>query len=432
MRHRHCFILLVILVLFSFPDATLLDRIVAVVDDQIVLESELNETAAFTYQSLGKAVPSSGSPEFEAFRRNVLDRLIEDKLLLKQAEADSITVSHDEVLRQRDAQIDQYIQKLGSKEALEEELRKSYGLSLAKLKKNLEDQINEQMLKMRVTEAMRLKNIPTRDEVEKFYQDYRDSLPKEKSSIHLAHIMKEIQPSAAIVGLAEKRIRAVEEELFAGKPFDVLAKKYSEDPASAEQGGDLGFFQKGLLDVSFEKAAFALGVGEVSRIVRSSYGFHLIKMEERKDNQIRVRHILILVRPSSADTLAARQMLDSLRKTELSDSAFIKAAQQFSDDKLTRQKGGDLGWVSGENLNEDYKKAIAELKAGDNSEPVLIRGAFHLFRVLAQVDERPLSLEQDYETLRTFCENYKLKKELQALTDRLRKKVFVENRLDRP
>ena len=409
--------------------AARLDRIVAVVDNQIILESELNEMAAFTYQSMGKAVPET-SPEFDQFRKTILDKMVEDKLLLKEAEAESVTVSRDEILRQRDLQIDQYVQKLGSREALEQELKKNYGLTLNKLKKNLEDQLNEQMMKMRLTEILRQKNVPTREEVAKFYTDYRDSLPTEKSSIHVAHIMIEIAPSPDIVAQAEKRIKAVEEELLAGKPFESLAKQYSEDPASAAQGGDLGFFQKGLLDVSFEKAAFALGIGEVSKIVRSTYGFHLIKLEERRENEIRVRHILILVRPGAADTLRVTRELDSLRTALATDSAFSKAASVLSQDKLTKSKGGDLGWVGADNLNEDYKKAIADLKTGENSAPVLIRGALHLFRVLDRKEQRALTLDQDYETVRSFAENYKLKKQLQVLTDRLRKKVYVENRLD--
>ena len=411
--------------------ATRLDRIVGIVDNQIILESELNETAIFTYQSMGKAVPF-GSPELEQFKKTILGKMIEDKLLLKEAEAESVTVSRDEVVRQRDAQIDQYVQKMGSREALEEELKKNYGLTLNKLKKNLEDQISEQMMKMRLTEMLRQKNIPTRDEVEKFYTEYRDSLPKEKSSIHLAHIMKEVAPSPAIVEQAQKRIKAIEDELFAGKSFESLAQRYSEDPASAKQDGDLGFFQKGLLDVAFEKAAFSLGVGEVSHIVRSSYGFHLIKLEERRDNEIRVRHILILVRPDAGDTLRVSKQLDSIRLAAASDSSFAKAAAGVSDDKLTKLKGGDLGWLSGEALSEDYKKAIVDLKAGENSAPVLITGAYHVFRVLSRLDERPLTLDQDYETIRNYAENYKLKKQLQIITDRLRKKVFVENRFDKP
>ncbi len=411
--------------------ATSLDRIVAVVDNQIILESELNEMTIFTYQSMGKAVPFD-SPEYNEFKKTILEKMIEDKLLLKQAEAESITVSRDEILRQRDAQIDQYIQKIGSREALDEELKKNYGMNLNKLKKNLEDQIGEQMMKMRLTETLRQKNIPTREEVEKFFKEYSDSLPKEKSSIHLAHIMKDITPSPKIVEKAFGRIKAVEDELLAGKSFDSLAVKYSEDPASAKQGGDLGFFQKGLLDVAFEKAAFALNVDEVSKIVRSSYGYHLIKLVERKDNQIRVRHILILVRPDANDTLKVMKALDSIRLSKTTDSAFSQAAATISDDKLTKLKGGDLGWVGSENLNEDYSKAIAGLKPGENSAPILIRGSFHVFRVLAHFDERSLSLEQDYETIRTFTENFKLKKELQSLTDRIRKKIFVENRIEKP
>jgi peptidyl-prolyl cis-trans isomerase SurA len=406
-----------------------LDRIVAVIDDDIVLESELNELTYYTYQSMGKAVPL-GSPEFNASRKEVLRSMIDDKLLLKEAEVESVTVSMDEVVRQREAQIDGYIQKLGSREALEEELKKSYGMTLAKMKKNLDDQIREQMMKMRLADAIRQKRTPTRDEIEQFYRLYRDSLPTEKSSLRLSHIQRIVQPSAEVAAKARIRIEAIEKELQAGKSFDELARAVSDDPASAKNGGDLGFFGKGLLDPAFEKAAFSLNPGELSKIVRSTYGFHIIKLEERHDKEIRARHILVLVRPGTDDTLRVKATLDSLRLACVTDSAFAKGAKTFSDDKLTADKGGDLGWIAEATLTGDYKKAIGDLKTGQNSEPVLIGDAFHLFRLLDRKAERTLSLDTDYDAIKSMASSQQLKKELATLADRMRKRVYVENRLD--
>ncbi|MBL8024921.1 MAG: peptidylprolyl isomerase [Fibrobacteres bacterium] len=419
---------LLILALTAYSAQTkLLDRIIAVVDDQIVLESELNEMTYFTFQSMGKAVPVN-SDEFDVMRSRVLNSLIEDKLIVKEAEAESISVSPDEIKKQRDGQIDSYIQKMGSKEALEAELKKSYGLTLPKLKKQLEEQIREQSLKMQLAQKIRMKINISREDVTAFLAANKDSLPKEKESIMLAHIQKEIMPADAIVKAAEVKIRLIEEEAAKGAAFPDLAKKYSEDP-SASLGGDLGFFEKGFLDPAFERAAFALNVGDVSSPVRSSYGYHLIKLEERKDNSIRVRHILLLVRPSSEDTLRAQKLCDSIAANAVTDSAFKKAASIFSDDKLTRDKGGVLGWLPADKLGKEYKDAVSDLKQSENSRPVLLGNSYHIFRMIERMEERPLTLADDYETLKNLALNSRMRDELSQRAERIKKRIHVENRL---
>lgn len=408
--------------------SAVLDRIVAVVDDQIIMESELNEMARFSYQNAGRAVPLGA--EFEAAKGKLLESMIEDKLLLKEAEAESIKVSRDEVMGIRDQKIQGFIAQVGSAEALDKVLQESYGLTLTKLKKNLEEQINEELIKMRLLEGLKQKNTPTKKEVERFFAEYRDSLPQEKSSLRLAHIMEKIEPDTAIVEAARRRIKTVEEKLLSGASFEKMAEQYSDDPSSAKNGGDLGFFSKGFLDKNFESAAFSLNVGEVSKITRSRYGFHLIRLEERKgEKEIRVRHILSIVLPGTDDTARAGRFLDSLKTACAADSAFSAAASAFSDDKMTQQKGGDLGWLPEDNMAPAFHKAVKDLEVHQNSAPVLIDGSFHIFRIMDRREERALDLDNDFNTIREYAANWKIKQEVKILCDRMRQKVYVENRL---
>jgi len=402
-----------------------LDRVVAVVGDDIILESELNEALMGFLQNAGRAIPTGD--EFKAMQMKVLESMINDKLLVKEAEVESLTVTDEEVFTARDQRIEALVGQVGSREALERELMDGYGLTVTKLKKNLYRQIKEQMLSGRLTQQLRDKNIPTRKEIEEFYTEYRDSLPLEKESIHLAHIMRKIEPSDSVVRAAEQRIRRIEDELASGKPFEELAKKYSDDPASSQTGGDLGFFQKGLLDPAFERVAFGLNTGEISPPTRSRYGFHLIKLEERKDKSIRVRHILVLVRPDKNDSL--RVQLDSLANAATTDSLFEQCARAVSDDKQTKDKGGDLGWVSSENLSPAFKQAIAGLQAGKNSAPVLIDDAYHVFRMLGRKDSRDLTLANDFDVIKQLAANYRLRKEIQSICNRVKRRVYIENRL---
>ncbi|OGS33801.1 MAG: hypothetical protein A2293_12075 [Elusimicrobia bacterium RIFOXYB2_FULL_49_7] len=405
-----------------------LDRIAAVIDDDIILESELNELARFSFQNNGKAVPTG--VEFDEVRRQLLESMIEDKLLLKQAEAESIKVSREEVNALRDNKIESFVSQVGSLDNLEKVLMQNYGLTVAKLKKNLEKQINEELMKMRLVESLKQKRSPTRKEVERFFADYRDSLPNEKSSIRLSHIMKRIAAAPAIVEKARKRIESAEAKLQAGVSFEKLAEAETDDAASAKNGGDLGFFTKGFLDKNFEKTAFSLNVGEISPVVRSRYGYHLIKLEERRgEKEIRVRHILTLILPDKADTLRAVAFLDSLAAFCGSDSAFAKQAVACSDDKLTAHKGGDLGWLSEEGLEASYQGAIKGLNVGENSRPVIIDDAVHLFRVCDRRSQRSLDLDNDFETIRDFASNYLVKQDIKSLCGRMRQKLHVENRL---
>ncbi len=423
------FPLFVLLAAFSllFGQQKIIDRIIAVIDDQIILESELNEMVYFTFQSIGKAVPV-GSMEFIAMREKVLGSMIEDKLLLKEAEAESIFVSKEEINRQRDGQIDAYVRQIGSMAALEEELKRSYGLTLIRFRKQLEDQIREQGMKMQLAQKIRQKLVVTKEDVAAFLRMHGDSLPKEKGSLLLAHVQKNIVASQSIIKVAHDKIKKAEGLILDGRPFADVAKEYSDDP-SAAKGGDIGFFEKGFLDPAFEKAAFSLNVGEVSSIVRSSYGFHIIKLEERKDNSVRARHILAFVLPSAGDTLLASQICDSVGKFAVTDSLFRAAASLLTDDRLTKEKGGVLGWLAIDKLDGEYKTAISSLGKGENSPPVIIGNSYHVFRLIDKVDERTLTLEDDYEIIRSFAINDRLREELANRAERIRKKVFVENRL---
>jgi peptidyl-prolyl cis-trans isomerase SurA len=416
-------LLLAVSLVFAAP----LDRIIAVVDDQVILESELDEVTVYAFQSQNKAVPQG--EEYQATRRTVLKSMIEDKLLVKYAELDSVTVSDDEVAAQREQQIDMFIKQVGSREALEAELQSKHGLTLSKLKKNLDDQIREQFLKGRLTEKLKFMYAPTRKEIERFFRDYRDSLPRQKSSVHLAHIMRKIEPSAAVVDSARKKIEAAAGRLSSGEGFAALVEAYSEDTVSAKNGGDLGFIEKGFLDKNIEQAAFTLNPGDISGVVRSRYGFHIIKTEERRDKAVRIRHILVFVRPDADDTLRTRAFLDSVSRVASTDSLFSVVAGMVSDDKITRHKGGDLGWVSQNNLSGAYQKAIADLSPGENGPPVVIDDACHVFRLLDRTDARGLTLDDDFAIIKELATNYRLKQEIGRICDRMRQKVYVENRL---
>lgn len=218
--------------------------------------------------------------------------------------------------------------------------------------------------------------------------------------IKARHLLVSITPEQPTTEQAEAdalaRIQGVQARLAAGEDFAALAEELSEDPGSAAQGGDLGFFGEGMMVPEFEEAAFALEIGQVSEPVRTQFGYHLLKLEERnaETEEVRARHILIRSNtdPSpAAIAVAEAQALataEALRARILAGESFADVATETSADDATATEGGDLGWFWAENsrYDQDFTTAAFALAVGEVSEPVKSAAGYHLILV-EEVDE---------------------------------------------
>ncbi len=311
-------------------DGTLVDGVAAVVGRNIIKYSDVD-------RSYAQMRIKQGVENEMVNRCAILENLVLAQLMVHKGEVDSVEVSDDEVKQYVDYYIKNDLRQYGSKEAL----REATGFSYDELKEQYERMIRNNLLSRRV-EYQLTENVKiTPAEVTDFFQSLpADSLPMMPERYELSEIVIEPAISEAERDRVRAELAALRERVLKGEKFSMLATLYSQDPGSAKQGGELGFFSRGDMVGEFEAAAFALKPGEVSPIVETQFGFHIIQLVERRGNMLNARHILLVPRVSSDDLLRARMKLDSIA-TEIraGNITFEDAARQYSTAANAKQGG---------------------------------------------------------------------------------------------
>ena len=312
----------------------LLDGIVVKVDNQIVLRSDVeniyNQEVA---RAEGKALP----PDLKC---KILQSLVLNKLMLARAEVDSVTVTDQQVNGEVDRRMAYFVQQIGSEKRLEEQ----YNKPLKALKDDLRPQIKDQLTQQKMQETITGKVAVTPREVTQYFSRIpKDSLPYFSTEVEVGQIVMTAQVNDKAKQAAIAKLNDLRAQVLAGADFATLAKANSEDPGSAKEGGYLGFFKRGELVPEYEAASMKLEPGQLSPVVQSQFGFHLIQFIERKGNTYSTRHILLKPEAGAADASAAGKTLTKLRRQILTDSiSFAKAAKDNSTDKTSSGNGGLL------------------------------------------------------------------------------------------
>ena len=407
----------------SFAQNLVIDEVIAVVGNRVILYSDVQNQIL----QLG----SQGIVVNDDMICDIMENILVQKLLINQAAIDSVQISEANVEMQLESRLRIFVNQIGSKEKLEEYFKKSY----QQIKDDLRDNIRNQMITQKMEEEItgNIKITPT--EVEAFYHSlHEDSIPLINSQIELQQILIKPKHSDEAVFQVRERLLELRGRINNGEKFSTLAKLYSEDPGSSMNGGEIGLLSKGELDPEYAKAAFSLKVGQVSKIVESQFGFHIIQLIERKEDRVNSRHILMKPKILQSAILQARVKLDSILLLVSSDSiSFEKAALVYSDDKDTRANGG---LVLNQNTNSS-KFNIDELSASDYyiiknlaigqiSEPYLGVDAsasqvMKVLRLKSKSNPHKANLKEDYEVLQMAAiENKKHKVLMQWVTEKQR------------
>jgi peptidyl-prolyl cis-trans isomerase SurA len=359
-------ILLFVLQISEVKAQHVIDQVLGVVGNEKILLSDI-EQEQLRLQMQG--VTSQSDIKCEIFE----DQLIH-KLLLHQAEIDSITVTPAQVEGEVERRLRFFINQIGSEAALE----KYFNKSIFQIKIDLRKSIKESMLAQQMQESI-IKNVTvTPSEVKKFFKNIpKDSLPIIPEQYELRQIVLYPPASGDAKFAVREQLLEIRERILKGERFATLAVAYSEDRSSATKGGELGFRSRDELVKSFADVAFSLREGQVSQIVESEYGFHLIQMIESRNDQVNVRHILMKPNYSSSQLLISQNKLDSIARLINSDSiTFQRAAIQFSEDKKTRLGGGlvinpksNTSLFEKEQLPPADFYVIRNLKVGQVSSP---------------------------------------------------------------
>ena len=388
----------------------LADKIVGIVDDRIILLSEIEgQYLQNTYQTTQPIPPD--------YKCQILNQSLMEKLLVAQAVLDSVNVTEDEVENELDRRVRTFSNVAGSIEKLEE----YYGKSIVEMKDEFRPQVKDQMMAERERASIvgELKVTPS-DVISFFNRIPKDSLPYYNSELELGELVIYPKVSDAVKEYSKQKITDLLNRVKNGENFSTLASTYSEDPGSADKGGELGFVNRGELDPSFEAAAFALKKpNEVSDVIESSYGFHIIQLIERRGDRINVRHILIKPKRTSYDITKAGKLADSIYYMIQSGKyTFTEAVSRFSEDEYTKTNGGmfqnpasgnskfdinDLG-----SFDQTLVPATDTLQVGAVSRPMLFHNdkgetGFRIIYLKSKSKPHQANLKDDYDKIQEMA-----------------------------
>ncbi len=386
----------------SAQNDVVIDKVVAVVGQNIVKLSDVE-------QSYNQIRVKQGYANAFENRCNILEGMLITKLLIHKGMVDSIEVGDEEVETEVQRRLKSIERQYGTHDAV----RQATGYEFDQLHDILFDLVHDGYLSQRVqynlTENVKI----TPAEVAAYYNKIPvDSLPTLEDEYELSEIVLKPAVSEAERDKVKLELARLRERILAGEKFGMLATLYSQDPVSAKQGGELGFFARGEMVAEFEAASFALKPGEVSPIIETQYGFHIIQLIERRGNTVNVRHILMTPKVSAEDMLKARIRLDSIaQQIRLGNITFEDAAKTYSD-ASSKTLGGVVSnpytlsnRFSKEMITELYPGVgIAGMEEGDISNALAMKDEenkdlFRVVKLTKRIPAHTANLEMDYDKI---------------------------------
>jgi peptidyl-prolyl cis-trans isomerase SurA len=405
-----------------------LDGIAAVVGDEIILRSELE---AYAYMRIAATGQNPDSVDTKKLIDECLVDLIDNKVLLVRAMGDStIHVRNDEVESALNNHINMLLRQNGiSMEQLEAQLRIQQGTTIARFKSEIRRALREQLYKQKLQQGYYFASKISRRDVERFYAKYADSLPVVGESFELLKISLRLETPDSARQAAFDKIRAAKREIDAGLSFGEAAKKYSESPEGAS-GGDLGYLAKGSTsELAFEERAFSLPVGRVSEPFETRLGYHIILVEEKRGMSVKLRQVLVRHAPTEGQREALAARLDSLRGAIKGRAGFEVAAKALSADNSTRERGGEMGWLTLLEMPPAVRDAVQGLEAGQISAAVAEGNVFSIYMVSKRADSRRLTLENDYVLIAEKAKDIFAQQQLLDNVKKWREKIFIDIRM---
>ncbi|MDB5033528.1 MAG: surA [Chlorobi bacterium] len=405
-----------------------LDGVAAVVGNEVVLLSDVYQQAAL----YARQNPSRGGvqvdPADPKIQREILNAIIDEKLVLARAREDSLTVSDDELARAVDRQVGTIVERMGGDTA---RVEKAYGMSMSKIRQESREIIRQQFLTERERQR-RFADLKVNDnDVQEFYRLYRDSLPQVPDQVELQSIVLLVKPSAEAKAATMSLARSIIDSIKAGADFADFARRYSADPGSASSGGDVGYVEKGRFVKEYEDATRKLKVNEISEPVESQYGIHIIQLLDRRGDATHSRHILLTLHQSDAERDSMVAKLKSIKDRAMAGESFADLARKYSDDDDSKANGGSLGKIAVEQVPADMKSTIVGMKEGDitDPEPVQIsptENGYQIVRLARRVPAHTLDPVADRIQLERLALLYKQNTEYSKWITELRSDIFWE------
>ncbi len=421
---------------FAQAQTKIIDKIIAQIGDEIILLSDLQN---MRLQAIQAGQDDSGISDCE-----ILEEQLYEKLLINQAELDSIEVQDDMVNQEMEARLREIAKQIGSIEKLEE----FYGKSVAQIKAEFFDIIKKRMMAEQMSNEITSTVNITPKEIKDFFNNYdKDSIPYINSKISLAQIVIYPEITLADKKAAKDKLEGIRDKIIKAKEngedvFGSMAAIHSDDPGSKLQDGKLGWQTKGNMVPEFEAALFVLERGGVSPVFETQYGYHIVQLLDRKGNNYESRHVLITSKVSDAALMKAIGIMDSLHKQlKKGTITFDDGALHFSDDENSKMNGGkivnpytgDYFWDM-QNINEidpQMSRIVDRLEKGKFSEPSLYENLFEqkqgirLVKLLDRTKPHLANLKDDRQLIELAALNEKKQAEIDDWIQRRINRSFV-------
>lgn len=389
-----------------------IDKVVAVVGSNIIM---LSEVEAQYLQIL-----SQGYAPDPTIKCDLLEELLFQKLLVNQARLDSVEVSDDQVEEELERRLRYFISQIGSEEKLEEYYKKS----IVEIKDDFRDLIKDQLLgqnmQYKITGEVKVTPAEVRDY---FTKIPADSLPYINVELEIGRIVKKPIINKKEKDVAKEKAEEIRQRILDGANMATMAKLYSEDPGSAANGGELGFFERGQMVPEFETFAFTLQGKELSDVFETEYGFHFMQLIERRGEQVNARHILITPKTSENDLTSSKLFLDSIYNLLLTDTlTFAEAAEKFSDDEADKKNGGmvtnaqtgstkfEMDQLS--SIDPTLFLTIDKMSVGEFSKPIITsssdgKQSYSIILLKSRTEPHKANLRDDYQKIQGAASSMK-------------------------
>jgi peptidyl-prolyl cis-trans isomerase SurA len=407
-----------------------IDKVVAVLGNNIILLSDLNQQYA---QYLNQ-----GNPDDQKVKCYILQQMLAQKLLKQQAEIDSVVVDEAQVDEEVEKRMRYQIQKAGGQERLEQFLNRSILQYKDEIRPDIKEQLISNKMQQKITQDVSITPL----EVKKYFQSYKkDSLPDIPTEFEVGEIVMYPKMTKAEKQKFYDKIDAIRLRVKSGEDFAFLAKSYSEDPGSAAEGGDLGFFDRKAMVKEFTAQAFKLKPGEMSPVFETEHGFHILQVIERRGEQVQARHILIRPQNTPASLERIKLKADTIYKDILTKKIpFSTAASEYSDNKESQYNGGMLlyadnvtartTFIPAEKLDPKVFLVVDTMKVGEISQPVPFtdqsgKEGYKILYLKAKIPPHKGNLEQDYAKFKERAQEDKTNKYLSDWFEKRRKNTYI-------
>ena len=411
-----------------------IDEIVWVVGDDAILRSDV-ETQRLYMQNDGERL--DGDPYCV-----IPERIAIQKLYLNQAKIDSIEASESQVIQQADQWITWAINQIGSREKVEE----YFGKKISQIRDEQKEKFREQQIVSEMQRKLIGEIKMTPSEIRKFYNQLsKDSLPTIPTTVEVQIITFEPKIPFDVTDAIKARLRDFTEQINSGKmEFSTLARLYSEDPASAARGGEMGFMSKTDLVPEFANVAFNLSDPKrVSQVVQTEYGYHIIQLIEKRGNRINCRHILLRPKVSEKELTEATARMDSLyADLQANKFSFEEAATFVSYDKDTRNnkglmvnqnhEGNNFGTPKFEmqELPQEVGKVVYNMQVGEISKPFTMisnkqKEVVAIVKLKSRTEQHKANLSDDFQAMKNMVEQQKREELLDEWIKKKQKTTYV-------